>query len=216
MDGGRAEFQKALQLDPTNTQATSLLGQIRQAQAAREREARFREALQRSDNLVAEGKFEDAQQRPSWNCSKSSPIPTEIDQKLLVLDQQMKVGRLIAEGQHAFDQGEFGEAVRILTEAQELDPANARVRDLKVRAVQERDRLRQVREAISAGQRAMRQGDADVAEREFQRALQLDPANAQATNLLAQIQKDRQERERQQRLKEGLSQAEKLISGEEV
>ena len=87
-----------------------------------------------------------------------------------------------------------------------------RVRDLKVRAVQERDRLRQVREAISAGQRAMRQGDAGVAEREFQRALQLDPANAQATNLLAQIQKDRQAREREQRLKEGLSQAENLIS----
>ena len=52
-----------------------------------------------------------------------------------------------------------------------------------------------------------------VAEREFQRALQLDPANAQATNLLAQIQKDRQAREREQRLKEGLSQAENLISG---
>ena len=87
------------------------------------------------------------------------------------------------------------------------------MRDLKVRAVQERDRLRQVREAISAGQRAMRQGDADVAEREYQRALQLDPANAQATNLLAQIQKDREAREREQRLKEGLNQAENLISG---
>ena len=206
------EFQKALQLDPTNTQATSLLGQIRQAQAAREREVRFREALQQSDNLVAERRFDDAQ-RALLELQQEFPDSAEIDQKLLELDQQLKLGRLLAEGQHAFDQGEFGEAVRILTEAQELDPSNERVRDLKVRAVQERDRLRQVREAISAGQRAMRQGDAGVAEREYQRALQLDPANAQATTLLAQLQKDRQAREREQRLQEGLSQAEKLLAG---
>jgi serine/threonine-protein kinase len=205
------EFQKALQLDPTNTQATSLMGQIRQTQAAHEREVRFRGALQQSDNLVAAGKFDDAQ-RALLELQQEFPDSTEIDQKLLALDQQMKLGRLLAEGQHAFDQGEFGEAVRILTEAQELDPSSERVRDLKVRAVQERDRLRQVREAISAGQRAMRQGDASVAEREYQRALQLDPANAQATNLLAQVQKDRQAREREQRLEEGLGQAEKLLT----
>ncbi|MGA2984969.1 MAG: protein kinase [Terriglobia bacterium] len=211
-DAAEREFQRALQLDPANTQATSFLGQIRQAQAARERELRFREALQRSDNLVAEGKFEDAQQA-LLELQQAFLDSAEIDQKLLALDQLMKVRRLMAEGQRAFDQGEFGEAVRILTEAQELDPANAGVRDLRVRAVQERDRLRQVREAISAGQRAMRQGDAGVAERELKRALQLDPANVQATNLLAQVQKEREERERQKRLKEGLSQAENLISG---
>jgi Flp pilus assembly protein TadD len=194
------EFQKALQLDPTNTQATSLLGQIRQAQAAREREGRFREALQQSDNLVAEGKFDDAQ-RALLELQQEFPDSAEIDQKLLALDQQMKLGRLMAGGQSAFDQGEFGEAVRILTEAQELDPNNERVRDLKVRAVQQRDRLRQVREAISAGQRAMRQGDAGAAEREYRRALQLDPANTQATNLLAQVQ-----------IREALQQSDNLVA----
>ncbi len=117
------------------------------------------------------------------------------------------------ESQQAFDQGEFGEAVRLLTEAQGLDPADVRVRDLKVLAVRERDRLRQVREAISAGQRAMRLGHPEVAEHEYQRALQLDPANAQAANLLAQIRKDRQGGEREQRLKEGLGQVEDLLSG---
>ena len=206
-----AEFQKALQLDPTNTQATSLLGQIRQFQAAREREAHFREVLQQSDYLLVEGKFEEAQ-RTLLDLQQEFPDSKEIDQKLLDIDQQMKIARSIAEGQQAFDHGEFGEAVRIFAEAVELDPTNAHLRDMKVRAVQERDRLRQVREAISAGQRALRQGDAGVAEREYRRALQLDPSNAQATNLLAQLQKDRQLRERQQALKEGLKQADKLIS----
>ena len=205
------EFERALELDPTNTQASSLLGQVRQAQAAREREAQFREALQQCDNLVAQGKFDDAQ-RALLELQQEYPDSTEIDQKLLALDQQMKLGRLIVGGQQAFDQGEFGEAVRILTEAQELAPNNEQVRELKARAVQQRDLLRQVREAISAGQRAMRQGDAGAAEREYKRALQLDPNNSQATKLLAEVQKERQAHEREQRLNEGLSQAEHLIS----
>jgi len=207
-----AEFQKALQLDPTNTQATSFLGQLRQLQATREREMRFRAALEQADNLAAEGKFDEAQ-HALLELQEAFPDSTEIDQRLLALDQQMKLAFSLAEGQRAFDQGEYGEAVRILTEAQELAPSDERVRDLKVRAVQERDRLRQVREAISAGQHAMRQGDPKGAEREYQRALQFDPANAQAANLLAQLQKDRQAREREQRLQEGLSQAENLIIG---
>jgi serine/threonine-protein kinase len=207
------EIQRALQLDPANSQAVSLWEQFRQAQTAREREARFRETLQKSGDLVAEGKIADAQDALR-QLQEEFPDSAEIEQKLLELDQPMKVAQLIQESQLAFNQGEFGEAVRILTEAQGLDPGDARVRDLKVRAVQERDRLRQVREAISAGQRAMRQGHPDVADREFQRALQLDPASAQATSLLAQIQKDRQGREREQRLKEGLSRVEILLSGE--
>jgi len=206
------EFQRALQLDPTNPQAISLCEQFRQAQAARQRELRFRKALQQSDHLVAEGNFDDAQ-RVLLELQQEFPDSAELDRVLLLLGQQMKVARLLEEAQLAFDQGEFGEAVRILTEAQELDPNHSRVRDLKVRAVQERDRLRKVREAISAGQRAMRQGHPALAEQEFQRALQLDPANTQAANLIAQIQRDHQRPEREQRLKEGLSQAENLLSG---
>ena len=120
-----ASFSEPFNSIPTNAQAISLLAQIRQAQAAREREARFREALQQSDNLVAEGKFDDAQ-HALLELQQEFPDSAEIDQKLLALDQQMKLARLLAEGQQAFDQGEFGEAVRILTEAQELDPSNAR------------------------------------------------------------------------------------------
>ena len=205
------ELQKVLQLDPANTQATSLLGQIRQARAARERELRFQQALQQSGGLIAEGKFDDAQ-RALLELQREFPDSTEIDQELLEIDQQLKLRRLLSEAQQAFDQREFGEAVRILTEAQDLDPRNERVRDLKVRAVQERDRLRQVREAVSAGQRAMHKGDSAVAERECQRALQLDPGNAQAASLLSQIQNDRRARERAQRLQEGLNHAEKLLS----
>jgi eukaryotic-like serine/threonine-protein kinase len=206
-----AEFQKVLQIDPSNGQATNLLAQIRQTVAARERDARFRQALQHSDNLVAQGKLEEAQ-HGLLELQQEFPDSTEIDQKLLAIDQKMKIARLLSEGRHAFEQGEFGEAVRILTEAQELAPTDAQIRDLKTKAVQERDRLRQVREAISAGQRATRQGDYVAAEREYKRALQLDPGNVQAKNLLAQTEKEREAREREKRLKEALGQVDKLIS----
>src|SRR5208282_3156456 len=94
------------------------------------------------------------------------PPSTEIGQKLLVLERQLKLGRLLAESHLAFNHGEFGEAVRLLNEAQEVDPSNTHVRDFKVVAVKERDRLRQVREAIGSGQRAMRLGHPEVAEEE--------------------------------------------------
>jgi len=205
------ELEKVLQLDPTHAQGASLMGQIRQTQAAREREAKIREGLQQADNLVAEKKFEGAQ-FALLELQQEFPDSTEIDQKLRALDQGMKLHLLVKDGQDAFNQGEFGEAVRILTEAQALAPSDERLRDLKVRAVQERDRLRQVREAIAGGQRAQRQGQSDVAEQQFQRALQLDPANSQATRLLIDLQTELQSRDREQTLRAGLSHAESLIS----
>ena len=205
------ELEKVLQLDPTHAQATSLMGQIRQTQAAREKEAKIREGLQQADNLVAEKKFEEAQ-FALLELQQKFPDSTEIDQKVRTLAQGMKLHLLVKDGEDAFNQGEFGEAVRILTEAQALAPSDERLRDLKVRAVQERDRLRQVREAIAGGQRAQRQGQADVAKQQFQRALQLDPANSQATALLTQLRTERGAREREQALRTGLSHAEDLIS----
>ncbi len=189
MGAAEQEFTKALQLDPGNSQATSLMAQIRQSQVSRERESHFQQVMQQIDQFAAEGKFENAQQS-LMELQQEFPDSNEIHLKSQRLDQQMRVGGMVASGQQALDQGEFGEAVRIFSEALDLDPANAQVRDLKTKAVQERDRLRQVREAISAGQKCMRAGDSAGAEREFQRALQLDPNNAQAKNLLAQIPKE--------------------------
>jgi eukaryotic-like serine/threonine-protein kinase len=205
------ELEKVLQLDPKHAQGNSLLGQIRQTQAAREREAKIREGLQQADNLVAEKKIEEAQ-FALLELQQGYPESTEIDQKLRALEQGMKLHLLVADGEQAFNQREFGEAVRILTEALVLAPTDDRLRDLKVRAVQERDRLRQVREAIAGGQRAQRQGQRDVAEQQFQRALQLDPANSRATRLLIEVQTELPSRDREQSLKAGLSRAETLIS----
>jgi len=205
------EFQRAFQLDPTHDQATTMAAQVRQVQPAHNPEAWLRATFQRYDDMVSAGNFDEAE-IALLEMQNEYPVSTPIGQKLLVLERQLKMARLLAESQQAYSQGEFGEAVRLLNEAQELDPSDARVQDLKVQAVKERDRLRQVREAVSSGQRAMRQGSPEVAEQEFQRALQLDPANPQATTLLAQVKLDRQERDRSQRLKTGLIQTGSLLA----
>lgn len=182
------EFQRAFQLDPSNAEAIAMAGQIGQDQAAGGRDAWLREAFQRFDDSLTLGRFDEAE-LALLEMQETFPASTEIGEGLLVLERRLKLGRLFAESQQAFGQGEFGEAVRLLTVAQDLDPNDQRVRELTVQALMERDRLRQVREAIGAGQRAMRQGEPEVAEQEYRRALQLDPANPLATNLLAQIQK---------------------------
>ena len=188
------EFQRAFLLDPTHDPATTVAAQVRQAQPARNQEAWLRATFQRYDDSLSAGKFDEAE-IALLEMQNEFPASTAIGQKLLVLEHQLKMARLLAESQHAYSQGEFGDAVRLLTEAQGLDPSDERVQELKVQAVKERDRLRQVREAVSSGQRAMRQGYPEVAEQEFQRALQLDPANAQATTLLAQVKVERRERD---------------------
>ncbi len=206
------ELQKVLQIDPAHSQAAGLIGQMQNVQAVREREARLRATLQQADTLATETKFEDAQYTLR-ELRQEFPDSAEIDQKLRALDLQTKLHALVTDGQQALDHGEYGEAVRILTEAQQLAPDDERIRDLKVRAVQERDRLRQVREAIAGGQRALREGEPDLAEKQFQRALQLDPANSQATSLLTQLVAGRQAREGEHDLKTGLRLAENLITG---
>ena len=67
--------------------------------------------------------------------------------------------------------------------------------------------MRELREALTSGQRAMKQGDLTGAEQELHRVLQLDQNNPQAAELLEQIRQDRLSREQDFRLKEALWQS---------
>jgi eukaryotic-like serine/threonine-protein kinase len=204
-------LQKVLELDAAHAEGASLLGQIRAGNTTDERDATFRERLKHADGLLAEKKFEEAQYA-LLELQNDHPQASGIAQRLQDLQPQMKLHQLLTDGEEAFRQGEFGEAVRILTEAQQLAPSDEHVRELKVRAVQERDRLRQVREAISGGQRALRQGEFEIAEKQVERALRLDPASSQALSLQAQVRVERQAHARGETLELGLKQAEELIA----
>ena len=209
------EFQRAFHLDPGNEQAATMTSQARQERVTQNQEAWLRAAFQRYDEMFAAGRFDEAE-LALLEMQQEFPATTPVGQKLLELERQFKVGRLFAEGQQAYNHGEFAEAVRLLTEAQGIDPTDARLEGLKAQALDERDRLRQVREAIAAGQRAARQGNPEFAELEYKQALELDPANDQAAALLAEVQEQRRAREWAEYLSAAFLQVESLIKGNKL
>ncbi len=93
-----------------------------------------------------------------------------------------------------------------------MNPQDKNALDLKNRALKERDRLRQVREAFAAGQRALRNGDENAAAVELKKVLDLDPSHAQGIALMGQIRQGQAAREQEAKLREALQQADKLVA----
>jgi TonB family protein len=139
-------------------------------------------------------------------------LNTEIRSELQRLSSLPRVRELVSEGEAAFKRGEFADAIRALAGALELNPNDTQARNLKERAAQEQERQRQLREALTAGQKALKQGDLTGAEMELQKVLALDKNNSQASTLLSEIRRDRFGREKSFGFKEALWKADSLVS----
>lgn len=139
-------------------------------------------------------------------------LNAEIAAELDRLSSSPKVRELFSAGEEAFKRGEFAEAIRALSEILKLNPNDTQARNLKEQAAREQDRQRQVREALTAGQQALKQGDLTGAELELKKVLALDQNNSQASTLLTEIRKDRLGREKDFGFKEGLWKADNLVS----
>ncbi|MDR3676051.1 MAG: TonB family protein [Acidobacteriota bacterium] len=139
-------------------------------------------------------------------------LNAEIAAELDRLSSSPKVREMFSAGEEAFKRGEFAEAIRALSEILKLNPNDTQARNLKEQAAREQDRQRQVREALTAGQQALKQGDLTGAEQELKKVLALDQNNSQASTLLTEIRKDRSGREKDFGLKEGLWKADNLVS----
>jgi serine/threonine-protein kinase len=143
---------------------------------------------------------------------EAKQLNSVIRAELQRLSSSPKVRELVAEGERAFNRGEYADAVRVLAEALALNPNDTQARSLKERAAREQDRLPRVQEALTAGQAAMKQGDLTGAELELQKVLELDQNNPQASSLLTEIRRDRSARAKGFRLKEALSKADELVA----
>jgi serine/threonine protein kinase len=143
---------------------------------------------------------------------EAKQISGEITAELNRLSALPKVRELLAEGESAFKRGEYADAVRVLDELLKLHPNDTQARNLKARATKEQDKQREVHDALSASQKALKLGDLTGAEQSLKKVLELDKNHTQASSLLTEIQQDRMAREKDFRLKEGLWKADKLIS----
>jgi serine/threonine-protein kinase len=139
-------------------------------------------------------------------------LSSEITAELQRLSSLPRVRELVSQGEHAYQRGEYAEAIRALEAALELNPHDTQARNLKERAARKQERLRQVREGLTAGQKALKEGDLTAAEMELQKVIALDQNNTQASGLLAEIRRDRLGREKDFGLKEILWKADNLIS----
>jgi serine/threonine-protein kinase len=117
-------------------------------------------------------------------------LNSEITAELERLASIPQVRELVAEGEQAFQRGDYAEAIRALAGALELNPHDTQARNLKERAARKQERLRQIGEALTAGEKALKQGDLAAAGVELQKVLALDQNNAQASSLLAEIRKE--------------------------
>ncbi len=194
-----------------NESAPAVAGAEDSARVGSDANVSLKEALWQTDKLVDAGKYLEASDQLQ-SLQKKFPDADEIRLKLEILDPFVKAAKFIEDGQRAMSQGEYGEAVRSLSAALELNPQDKQAAELKATAIKERDRLRQIREALSAGQKALREGDSNTAAINLQKVLQLDPTHVEGAGLLGQIQKAKATDDSDAKLREGLNQADGLLA----
>ena len=144
--------------------------------------------------------------------AEAKSLMSQITAEIKALEASSKLFQLVNEGERLLKQGEYAEALHVLSDALRLDSRDERALALRDAALKERERQKEAREAIAAGEKAFKQGDLTGAEIELQKALQLDPKNRRAASLLDLIREDRTTRERSFELKEAIWEAENRLA----
>ncbi len=158
--------------------------------------------LGEAETLRGTGDFNGAQEKVravlffDHTHSEAKRLQSEINADIQKLPPEIKAKRFVAEAQQAFDRGEHAAALQALTEAQKLHPLDDAAKSLQDRASREQKRANELREALMAGQKAMRQGDLDEAEEAVRHVLELDKDNRAATELMESIRLEREAREK--------------------
>jgi hypothetical protein len=141
-------------------------------------------------------------------------LQSEINLELQRLPPELKSKYLVAEAELALGRGEYTSAIQSLDEAQKLSPLDSQAQTLRDKALGEQQHARELRESLSASQKAMKQGELTEAEQHLHRLLEIDRNNPQAAELLESIRQDRLQREREFHLKEALWNVDNLVSKE--
>ncbi len=160
--------------------------------------------LGEAETLRGSGDFNGAQEKVravlffDHTHSEAKRLQSEINADIQRLPPEIKSKRFVAEAQQAFEHGEHAAALQALTEAQKLHPLDDAAKSLQDRASREQKRANELREALMAGQKAMRQGDLEEAEEAVRHVLELDKENRAAVELMESIRLEREAREKQE------------------
>ncbi len=160
--------------------------------------------LGEAETLRTSGDFNGAQEKVravlffDHTHSDAKRLQSEINSDIQRLPPEVKSKRLVAEAEQAMGRGEFSAALLALSEAQKLHPLDKEALALQERATREHKRASELRDALMAGQKALRLGELEQAEKHANNILKLDKDNRGAAELLEAIQIEREARERQE------------------
>jgi tetratricopeptide (TPR) repeat protein len=226
------ELDKALTLarsaiaeDPAHKEARELLKNVEEAIEARrqreETEKKARELLAQAETLAAKGKYQEALAGLQKADSRVSSLP-RIKQRIEEYQKQAKaqeeakerarrVQKHLEAGKNLFAQGDFAGCEGEIDQLLALEPGHSGALDLRTQARaqiqkqrEERERARQLAEAIRAIEQNLNSGQLDAARQSVSRAQAIDANNGVVVRLQAQIAQREAELREQQLKKERL------------
>ncbi len=200
-----AVIAKALKKNPDDRYQSldDMLGEI--LPVARRMQSNFiGNLLGEAQTLRTSGDFNGAQEKVraalffDHTHSDAKRLESEINSDIQRLPPEVRSKRLVTEAQQAMGRGEFAAALQAFSDAQKLHPLDKEAQALQERASREHKRASELRDALMAGQKALRLGNLEEAEKRVQHVLELDKENPAGKELQDAIRIEREARENEE------------------
>jgi eukaryotic-like serine/threonine-protein kinase len=171
--------------------------------------AQSRELIERNDYAEARDLLRQALQVESSNV-QARGLLEKANAGVRRLANRPKAQQCVERGQALLDEGKLQQAKIEAEHSLEFDSTFVPGLELQHAILEKVERARLVAEWLEAARQRLAEGMPEEAETELAKVLQSEPGNAQAVALQQQAAKERIERERRQRLSEGLRHAREL------
>jgi serine/threonine protein kinase len=172
--------------------------------------------LEQTRQLFAQGNFAEgrelvrqALQLESGN-HQARTLLEKANIELRRISNRPKVQQLVEKGHALLGEGKLQEAKVVAESALHLDSNFTPAEELQQAIQKETDRIRLVAECLEGASQKLAEGLPDEAQGLLSKALEADPANAQAQSLQEQVVREKAEREKARRLQEGLRRGREL------
>lgn len=170
-----------------------------------------------AEKAFAEGRVEDAKRtlRRVFEMDASNPtarqLRVRIDEENRQRNLRARFNTAIDAGKKALEKRKFPEAIRSFEEACQLDRADAQAQALLQEARQLKQNVEEALQLQYAAQRDLDENNLTSAFRHASDAVERDPDNREARDLLANINATRDQRTRNRAIQEALTQARSLV-----
>jgi tRNA A-37 threonylcarbamoyl transferase component Bud32 len=195
---------EVLGLDPRNEEAKELLLRIDEGQERKRKRTEIAALLAQGRGAFGKDQFEEAVRCATEvlfldaQNNEAKDLLAKVEQGQNAKLRRERTASLLARGNEAFKQGDFGEAETRLRELLMIDAQNVEGRELLKqidRAVQDRSRRDQISALLTRAQNLHRQRDLINAMQAVKDILALDPAHKEAKSLLKDLEKEQKNEE---------------------